>query len=256
MRRILKSATVAAVGEVTARRVFRSLRRPGFWFEKGDRSTCPICGFCGGFLPYGTQRRLHAECPDCGALERHRMLWLYMQRHMPDLFHQAKSVLHIAPEPAVEKQLRKRQNLRYVTGDISGKNVDMRIDICDMPFPTESFDVVICNHVLEHVQEDMKAMGEVHRVLKADGCAILIVPIDFDRDYTFEDRTVTAPADRALYFGQGDHVRIYGTDYFDRLRQALFQVERWKPATLAEYALRPDEEVIVASKGNGAIGYA
>jgi SAM-dependent methyltransferase len=167
---------------------------------------------------------------------------------MADVFSAPTSVLHIAPEPAIERRLRGLRDVRYTSGDISGRGVDMRIDVCEIPFADGQFDIVICNHVLEHVLEDKTAMKEINRVLKPGGRAIVIVPIDCNRKSTFEDSEITDPQERLLYFGQRDHVRIYGLDYFDRLRHAGFHVERWKASCLQEFALLPDEEVIMATR--------
>jgi SAM-dependent methyltransferase len=156
-------------------------------------------------------------------MERHRFVWLYFTRRT-DLFDgQPKRVLHVAPEQCFEGRLKDRLGAGYLTADLLDPHVMERMDITSIPYPDESFDVIYCSHVLEHVPDDLRAMSEFHRVLKRSGWAVLLVPITADK--TFEDTTVVRSSDRLRVFGQKDHVRRYGPDYVDRLRQIGFEVE-------------------------------
>ena len=178
------------------------------------------------FLPYGYNKiRNNVLSPSTFSLERHRLLWLYLKNETS--FFKAKlKVLHFAPESALMNQFKKLKNLSYDTIDLNSPIADIKADICDLPFLDNSYDFILCNHVLEHIVDDNKAIRELYRVLKKNGIGIFQVPIDYNRDTTFEDFSVTNKKERNKLFGQYDHVRIYGLDFFDRLQKAGFSVER------------------------------
>ena len=134
-------------------------------------------------------------------------------------------MLHFAPEQAFYKRFRKQGNLEYVTTDLNSPLADVKADICALPFENDAFDVILCNHVLEHIPDDTQAMKELFRVLRPGGWGVFQIPQDVKREKTFEDNTITDKKERAKIFGQYDHVRIYGLDYFDKLRNIGFIVE-------------------------------
>lgn len=177
------------------------------------------------FLPYGYgSPRANVLSPSTLSLERHRLLWLYLTRET-DFFSKPLKVLHVAPEQAFYKRFKNQKNLTYITTDLYSPLADVKADLCALPFEDDSFDVIFCNHVLEHIPDDAQAMRELYRVMKKGGWGIFQVPQDINRAYTFEDDTIIDPAERTRIFGQYDHVRVYGLDYFDRLRQVGFEVE-------------------------------
>lgn len=193
---------------------------------RGNRYTDPIDGRSfRRFLPYGYEKpRENVLSPSTLSLERHRLLWLYLQRET-DFFTKELRVLHFAPEQAFYKRFRKLNNLNYTTTDLNSPLADVKADICDLPFEGDSFDVILCNHVLEHIPDDRKAMSELFRVMKKGGWGIFQIPQDLARETTFEDNSITDKKKRAEIFGQYDHVRIYGRDYFQKLEDIGFTVE-------------------------------
>lgn len=199
---------------------------------RGTGRWCPVCEVSSHrFEEFGIVPRKDAHCIQCGALERHRLAWLYLQRRT-DLFDgRPKKMLHVAPEHALERRLRKALRDGYLTADLTKGRAMAVMDIENIRMPDGSFDVILCSHVLEHVHDDRRAMREFHRVLKPGGWALLLVPITAER--TTEDPSVTDPAERLRLFGQDDHVRRYGPDYVDRLREAGFTVTTTRPADLA-----------------------
>ncbi len=210
-------------------------------FYAGRGRLCPICGKrVRRFLPYGyvTQRE-DALCPRCLALERHRLLWLYIERET-DLMKGYPTLLHIAPEVALKRKFEQHYGTQhtehYLTADLESPLAKLHFDVQHIPLADESVDVVICNHILEHVEDDRKAMRELHRILRRGGWGVVLVPQDFERETTFEDDTITSPEERTRIFGQYDHRRIYGRDYADRLRGCGFEVDE------IEYEKRLSEE--------------
>lgn len=175
------------------------------------------------FLPRGSPRRRGAKCPLCGSLERHRLAWLFLARSTNLLDGTPKRLLHIAPEPAVQAHLQATPGIDYLSADLDSPQAMVSMDIQEIAYPDESFDVIVCSHVLEHVPDDKRAMRALRRVLSGGGWAVLNVPITASA--TVEDPSVTDPAERKRSFGQSDHVRRYGPDYADRLRHAGFAVE-------------------------------
>ncbi|MEQ9616619.1 MAG: methyltransferase domain-containing protein [Phycisphaerales bacterium] len=210
------------------RGLYRTARRLRDEFlYRGDAVECPCCGGTfRAFMPYGNKVvRPNARCPRCFSAERQRMVLCYL-RERTNIFTDALSVLHFAPEAGIERHLRTNAKLGYTTADLDGSRADEAMDITDIPRPDGTFDVVLCSHVLEHVPDDRKAMREIFRVLKPGGFAILLVPLYEDLAETYENRAITTPAGRLEHFDQVDHVRKYGMDYFDRLREAGFVVNR------------------------------
>ncbi|MUP44288.1 class I SAM-dependent methyltransferase [Gramella sp. BOM4] len=195
-------------------------------YLKGTRYTDPIDGKkYRKFLPYGYEnQRENVLSPSTLSLERHRLLWLYLKEET-NLFQEELKVLHFAPEQAFYRRFRQLANLEYVTTDLNSPLADVKADICDLPFEDASFDFILCNHVLEHIPDDRKAMEELYRILRPGGTAILQIPQDLNREKTFQDDSITDPKERARIFGQYDHVRVYGRDYFDKLRDVGFRVE-------------------------------
>jgi len=193
---------------------------------KGEKYTDPIDGKSfKTFLPYGygTQRN-NVLSPSTLSLERHRLLWLYLKNET-NFFSDQQKVLHFAPEQCFLKRFRQLKNLDYTTTDLLSPIADVKADICNLPFEDNSYDVILCNHVLEHIPNDTKAMQELYRVMKPGGYGVFQIPQDLNRSETFEDDSITDKAERAKIFGQYDHVRIYGRDYFDKLRRMGFKVE-------------------------------
>ena len=193
---------------------------------KGNKYTDPIDGRSfSKFLPYGYEnQRENVLSPSTLSLERHRLLWLYLKNET-DFFTVPHKMLHFAPEQAFYKRFKKLKNLDYTTTDLNSPLADVKADICDLPFEDNSYDVIFCNHVLEHIPDDDKAMEELYRILKPNGMAILQIPQDLNREKTFEDNSITDSKERARIFGQYDHVRIYGRDYFEKLRSKGFIVK-------------------------------
>lgn len=176
------------------------------------------------FLPYGyVNIRENVLSPSTLSLERHRLLWLFLQSETT-LFSKTHRLLHFAPEQAFYKRFKALENINYVTTDLNSPLADVKADITNLPFKDESFDAILCNHVLEHIKDDTKAMMELLRVLKKGGWAILQIPQDLDRKTTFEDDSITDKNERTKIFGQYDHVRIYGLDYFNKLESIGFEV--------------------------------
>ena len=175
------------------------------------------------FLPYGyNKQRKNALCPGTYSLERHRLLWLYLKRET-SFFNPKNKILHFAPEQCFHEYF-KSFFKNYTTTDLNSPIVDFKADICNLPFKSNSFDFVLCNHVLEHIYDDNKAMKEIHRVLKKNGTAILQVPIEIKKNKTHEGHNITDPRIRNKLFGQYDHLRLYGLDYFDKLKNIGFKV--------------------------------
>lgn len=219
-------------------------------FMRGNNVECPICEISyRKFLPYGRLNpRPNALCPDSLSLERHRLMWLYL-RDRTDFFTKPQKLLHIAPELCFIKRFKAMENIDYTTADLESPLADIKMDVHEIPFSDNTFDVVFCNHVMEHVDDDIKAMSEIHRVLKPGGWAIIQSPQDYSRAETLEDPTITDPKERERVYWQNDHVRLFGLDYGKRLEKAGFQVTEDKyvmelPAeTVQKYAL-PAKEII------------
>ncbi len=222
---------------------------------RGSTYTDPIDGKCSRkFLPYGyASQRKNALSPTSLSLERHRLLWLYLKRET-NFFTAPLKVLHIAPEQPFYKRFKKLKNLDYVTADLTSPLADVKADLTQLPFASNEFDVIFCNHVLEHITDDIKAMQELYRVMKPNGWGIFQVPIELHRAHTFEDPSVTSPRERSKQFGQYDHVRIYGTDFFQRLRSVGFEVEALlyaqllPPSMVTKYCLLEDKVLPICYK--------
>jgi SAM-dependent methyltransferase len=205
----------------------------------GRRFMCPCCDRTFGRWRIYTSEasgHKHTMCPWCGALGRHRVDWLFL-RDRTNVAREPVRLLHVAPEESLARRFRALDNVDYLSADYDSTLAMERMDVRDIQHPDASFDAIVCNHVLEHVDDDRTALRELHRVLKPGGWAMLQVPLDLSRD-TFEDPTITDPRERMRLFGQYDHVRIYGRDFEARLRDAGFDVE------LVRYAEElPDDQV-------------
>lgn len=216
---------------------------------QGNRFFCPVCnrGYR-VFLPCGVIPRPNAVCPVCSSLERHRLLWLALNKHG---YLHGEVLLHVAPEPSLEKLLKERYN-RYVSVDLDGSRAMMAMDITVLNFGDETFDAIVCNHVLEHIPEDRKAISELYRVLKHCGWASIQVPMK--GDVTQEDLSIQDPGERTLRYGQADHVRMYGQDFKQILEEAGFEViiikndEIGEPDFLERLSLNNETEVWISVK--------
>lgn len=188
-----------------------------------DAPTCPICGVSDRkFMPFGLHERPNSQCPVCGSLERHRMLWLYLCGNA-EFFDPDNRVLHMAPEECLQHCFGGHFGDKYVTMDRYDARSRVRANFTDLPFAEGLFDVAISCHVLEHVQDDMAAISELGRIIRPDGRAIVMVPYDPDNP-TYEDPKFDTPAKRLAAYGHPFHYRIYGHDLIDRIEQAGFEV--------------------------------
>jgi SAM-dependent methyltransferase len=216
-------AQTATDAKALLRRSWRKLSLPFHKriYHSSPKFSCPICTYYGPFkaVRRATGQRLHAECPRCGALERHRLQFLVLRLLGSTILGPDVRVLHFAPEMAIQRVLRAKCGT-YTSADLLMRHVDRRVDIRDLPFADGSFDLVYASHVLEHVDDDYKAISEVRRVLSPDGVAILPVPL-------VVDHTIEYPAPNPSEAG---HVRAPGSDYFDRYLPHFQRVDTYSSA--------------------------
>ncbi len=239
---------------VTPARAWRALTlRWRLLRHRGTAVSCPLCGW--SFAEFRDDwNRAGAICWRCGSHERHRALWLYLERN-PELLAGARSLLHFAPEWCLQQRLQRIAGLRYVTGDLEPGAAELVLDITALELPDGAFDAIICSHVLEHVEDDRAAIGELHRVLAPVGWAIVMVPLDVTRSRTHEDPNVRTAAEREAAFWQSDHVRLYAPDIAERLSDAGFTVIRERVAAelgaeaARRYALLESDELFVCRRG-------
>jgi len=223
-------------------------------FYLGSRYACPCCrGRFRRFLPV-EPGAVGTLCPRCGSFARQRLLWLFLHQKT-SLFTAPHTVLDVAPERILSRTLRSLDGIRYVSGDLDSPMAMLSLDVTDIPFRDDYFDVVFCHHVLEHVPDDRTALRELHRVLNREGFAILQTPFDPARAHTYEDASIVSPMDRLRAFGHLEHVRIYGRDLENRMREAGFTVRRdpfvrtLSPAVIDRYGLDAAEDIFVCKKG-------
>lgn len=242
-------------------------------YYRGNHYTCPVCEHSfrkmlpgGSDLPVikekhiiGAGRRDNDICPYCQSTDRDRLIYLYL-KYEQSFFERHHNLLHIAPEPALYKIFSHSKVIDYhpATKYAEGFYYSAKIetaDLLDLHFEGASFDWVICNHVLEHIPDDRQAMQEIFRVLKPGGKALLQVPYSYQLSETFEDESIVSESDREKYFGQFDHVRIYGRDYPVRLKKAGFIVQQvsrengfWRISSLDKFAVNPEELLFVCTK--------
>lgn len=244
--------------------VLRYIPRPylqlvGHWaarllsiFYIGSKVECPVCNSkYRKFLPYGrnTSSRENALCPSCLSLERHRLMALYMKRKT-NFYTANLKVLHVAPEYCFIDRFEQMKNLDYITADIESPLAKVKMDIHQIPFEASTFDVAICNHVMEHVDDYILAMSELHRVLKPGGWALIQSPQDMKYEVTYEDPTITDPKEREIHFLQNDHLRLFGRNYGRELEKGGFKVtedrfvmDELTKAEVQRYSL-PSEEIV------------
>ena len=196
-------------------------------FYKGNNVECPICNKTfKKFFPYGRVTRENALCTNCLSLERHRLIFIYIKKRTK-ILESSNKILHIAPENCLIETFKKNENIDYITADLNSPLANIKMDIHNMPFDENLFDVVICNHVLEHVEDDIKALNEIKRVLKKGGKGILQVPFYFPiPEITIENKNVKKGIEREKLYGQSDHVRKYGRDYKKRLSSVGLKVDK------------------------------
>ena len=222
----------------------------------GSKVHCPVCEKdFRKFLSYGSKiaHRENVLCPYDLTLERHRLMWLYLKKS--DFFTLSKQkVLHIAPEQCFYPIFKKQKNLDYLTADMESPIADLHFDLHEIPLEENTFDVIFCNHVLEHVEDDHKCMQELFRVMKKGGWGIFQVPIDYNNKKTFEDSSITDPKQREIHFWQKDHIRLYGLDYPKKLEKVGFKINIFDPKkSLKEFdyeklRLNPSELIYIVSK--------
>lgn len=224
---------------------------------KGDKVECPVCEKSfRKFLSYGSNvaSRDNVLCPYDLTLERHRLMWLYLKLKSDFFTKPNIKVMHIAPEQCFHKRFKNRKNLDYTTGDLLSPIADLHFDLHDIPLPDNQYEVIFCNHVMEHVEDDLRCMQELYRIMKPGGWGIMQVPIDSNRDTTYEDKSITSPEEREKHFWQYDHLRLYGTNYPKRLEEAGFKVEaidfkdELTAAEFERYRLQKSELLYVVSK--------
>jgi SAM-dependent methyltransferase len=197
---------------------------------KGDNVECPVCGErFSKFLSYGSDKahRENVLCPKDLTLERHRLMWLYLRDHSNFFTSENLNVLHIAPEQCFHRLFKRQSNLNYLTGDLVSPLADMHFDLHQIPLEDNRFDIIFCNHVLEHVKDAHQCMTELYRLLRPGGWGIMQVPQDLNREETLEDASIISPQDRETYYWQKDHVRLFGKDYPEWLRKAGFKVDEF-----------------------------
>lgn len=224
--------------------------------HQGNQVTCPCCNHTfNQFLPAKPGQKIveNEKCPRCDSFRRQRVMWLYL-KNKTNLFSEKLKVLHIAPEYCFQKNLKNMSNLHYFSADLSSPLAQIKMDITNIPYEDNCFDVILCSHVLEHIPDDHQAMKELLRVLKTSGWAILQVPIDSKRDITFEDSSIVSPEERERLFWQFDHVRLYGLDYKDRLEKAGFTVKvdgyakELGDEAIKKYGLKKKENIYYCTK--------
>lgn len=211
---------------------------------------CPLCGFEGWFDRFGRPPRLDALCPRCGSLERHRLLFLALERGAiaENLDEATARILHFAAEPQLERIFRTRFG-NYQTADLFEK-ADLKINIEAMDLPDGKFRMIIANHVLEHV-DDFKAASEIARILSDDGILVAMVPIVEGWETSYENPEISSENDRWLHFGQGDHVRYYGRDFRDRIERGGLKLKceiTAEGSDVVTYGLVRGEKVFVFGK--------
>lgn len=224
---------------------------------RGNKVECPVCErHFSKFLSYGSDvaHRENVLCPYDLTLERHRLMWLYLKNESNFFTADKLHVLHIAPEQCFHGRFKKQENLDYLTGDLVSPIADLHFDLHQIPLEDNRFDVVFCNHVLEHVDDALQCMKEMHRVMKPGGWGIMQVPLDNTRDVTYEDWSITSPEEREKHFWQKDHVRLFGNDYPQWLEKAGFTVEvgfKNQPIAVAleeRYRLPKGEKLFIVHK--------
>lgn len=231
--------TLLARLRARTRQVLSPLDHPVLY--AGRAVGCPCCG--GRFRRLQSHRaEPNVRCPRCKSYNRHRTLWLYLERE--GILTDGPRVLHLAPEPGLAARLCSTPGVSYVSADLDAERAMVPTDLTRMSFGDAEFDLVICCHVLEHIPDDESAMREIHRVLRVGGKALLQHPIDYSREASYEDPTITSRQGREAAFGQWDHVRVYGRDLRARLESAGFTVtvERYvdvlEPEVVREFCLK------------------
>jgi SAM-dependent methyltransferase len=221
----------------------------------GTRYTCPCCRWrLRAFTHGGTsfQTRHRGYCPRCNSKARHRRIWLYLEEKT-NLFTDRLRLFHVSPKYSLSRRFIRMPNLDYVGMDLNDRrNINAWADIAATPIRSATFDAVICIHVLEEIEQDLVAMGELYRVLKPGGWAVISVPTRLDQG-TYEDPTITSPEDRLRAFGEQAHVRIYGRDLTERLEACGFQVQidlgrNIEQQTMEKYGLADDENIFYCTK--------
>ena len=224
-------------------------------FFTGSKYGCPICDRSfRKFFPYreGLEVKENVFCPYCGSAERHRLEFLFFSQYT-NIFSRKNKVLHFAPEPIFTEYFCKNHSIEYISGYIEKGRAMCVMDITDIQFEDGRFDYIICNHVLEHVLDEKKALSEIKRVLKPRGKAIITVPISYTSETTLE-RPTSSDQERLELYGQHDHVRLYGADFPDRLRNFGFEVETFSAGIeissemVEQYRLNKGETVYIAIK--------
>ena len=223
----------------------------------GDRCECSCCGRrFRRFKPFEGVRGSEPQCPNCGCLGRHRLLFMYF-RERTNLFDDELKMLQFAPAPVFQEIFASMPNLDYISADLEDPSAMIEMDITDIGFEDSRFDVVLCSHVLEHVGDDRKAMEELFRILKPEGWAVLQSPVDTGLEHTYEAQEDMSPRERERVLGRSDHVRTYGRDYVDRLREAGFVVEedhfieRFSSEEIERYGLDKDEVIFLCTRPVG-----
>jgi len=232
---------------------------------KGNKYNCPFCNYSskkmallGLEFPVIKEKSIigagvrQGLCRKCGSTDRERLVYIYLKDQLQIFSNKDKSILHIAPEWNLSKKIDKFGFKNYICGDLQPENYPnyvQKINILDIPYGENTFDLIICNHVLEHIPNDFDAMEELYRVLKMGGQAILQVPISKNLLQTFEDFSVIDPQEREIVFGQCDHVRIYGQDYADRLTFCKFKVKRKNIyKEYPKFGFNEEEDIFVIEK--------
>lgn len=244
-------------------------------YYKGDTYHCPYCKHnfrkmlsdgethpvISKYQIIGSGYRENCTCPRCYAKDRDRLIHLYLEKKT-NIFSAPNRVLHIAPEAWLKELFQSLPMIEYTNGVKGVKNMGYyydrttrELDITSLDMENNSYDAIVCNHVLEHIPDDTKAIKEIYRVLKPGGWAILQVPLSAILETTYEDKSIKKPEKRAEAFGQFDHVRIYGKDYPKRLEFVGFTVEQFNPKNevwgkeyLNKYALNINENLFIAHK--------
>ena len=236
--------------------------------HRGHDYSCPFCGYNADMmLPFGQEfvedvekyhivggGKRNVRCLKCGSHDRERLVYIYL-KHVAGIFQSSRKfeVLHIAPEPRLSQTLLK-SNLNYICGDLFTKGYTYpeyvrNMNVLHLPFEDNTFDVILCNHVLEHIPEDRKALQELFRTLKPSGLALLQVPISYQLEHTMEDFSIQDPHLREITFGQEDHCRLYGKDYIDRLKDSGFEVKMINISTeYAQFGVNPEENLFICRK--------